>query len=98
MLNSKNYHNLVTHHVCCSFYALLLYLFYMFRVFLCITFVFTNTTKNPNYVVDRALSMRTSLLLGEDNGAHINQLAYRQITSNYISFILPYFITSTYCL
>jgi len=88
----------VIHHVRCSFYALILSLFYVFRVFLCITFVFTNRTKNPNYMVERALSMRICFLLGGNNGAQIVQLAYRQVTCNYISFILSYFITSTYCL
>jgi len=70
----------------------------VFPEFLCITSVFTNRTKNPNYVVDRALSMRTCLLLGGNNGAHIIQLPYGQVTSKYINFILSYFITSTYCL
>jgi len=88
----------VIHHVRCSFYALILSLFYVLRVFLCITFVFTNRTKNQNYMVDRALSIRICFLLGGNNGAQIIQLAYRQVTSNYISFILSYFITSTYCL
>jgi hypothetical protein len=88
----------VNHHAYSSFYALFLSLFYVFREFLCITFVFTNRTKNPNYVVDRALSMRTCLLLGGNNGAQIIQLAYRQVTSNYINFILSYFITFNYCL
>jgi len=49
-------------------------------------------------VVDRALSMKACLLLGGNKGAQIIQLAYRQVTSNYISFTLSYFITYAYCL